>query len=179
MRALCCSILVRTPGGLRRWQLLQQFRRPPDRRQRAFQLMRQGMCILFDISFAFQLQTHALQRLRQLRQFPAAHFGQRRVFSLRHPVGITHQTAYGTVNPPDERRPISSAIPSSNAPAYKMRRSLRLITGAMVLLGLPTVSTPIMRPCSITGAATYITELFSSCGSLRVLRAPYWPRSVR
>lgn len=67
--------------------------------------MRQGMRILFDIGFAFQLQAHALQRLRQLGQFPAAHFGQWRIFALRHPVGITHQPAYRPVDPPDEYRP--------------------------------------------------------------------------
>ncbi|MNI33416.1 hypothetical protein D3C73_873650 [compost metagenome] len=70
-------------------------------------------------------------------------------------------------------------MPNSSAPAHRIRRSLRLITGTMVLFGLPTLSTPIIFPCSMTDAATYITELFSSCGSLRVLRAPYWPSSVR
>ena len=48
-----------------------------------------------------------------------------------------------------------------------------------VASGLPTVTTPMTRAPSRTGAATYITELASSSGTLRVARAPYWPRSVR
>jgi hypothetical protein len=50
-------------------------------------------------------------------------------------------------------------MPSSAPPAHRIRRSLRLMTGAIARLGFPTLSTPIIRPV-ITGAAIYITELF-------------------
>ena len=57
-----------------------------------------------------------------------------------------------------------------------MVRWLRAMNGAMVSLGLATVSTPTMRSVpsrsSTIGAATYITVEFSSSGSARVERAP-------
>ncbi|CSE82975.1 Uncharacterised protein [Shigella sonnei] len=69
--------------------------------------------------------------------------------------------------------PITSAIPNKMALAHKIRRSLRLMTGAIAAFGLPTLKTPISREPSIIGAATYITELSGSAGFCNVLRAPY------
>ncbi len=68
--------------------------------------------------------------------------------------------------------PITSAIPNKMALAHKIRRSLRLMTGAIAALGLPTLKTPMSEP-SIIGAATYVTELSGSAGFCNVLRAPY------
>ena len=50
--------------------------------------------------------------------------------------------------------------------------------GCSELLGLATVTTPMILPSSMIGAPTCITEVLSSLGSLRVERAPYWPRRV-
>ncbi|MNH20872.1 hypothetical protein D3C79_806590 [compost metagenome] len=63
------------------------------------------MYVLFDISFTFQLHPHTFQRLRQLRQLVAAHFWQRHAFALRYAIGIVHQSANRTVDPPDETQP--------------------------------------------------------------------------
>ncbi|MNM89483.1 hypothetical protein D3C81_1017150 [compost metagenome] len=59
--------------------------------------------------------------------------------------------------------------------------------GAITRFGLETVSTPMIGPLwgvpptssARIGAATCITVLSSSSGSMRVLRAPYLPCRVR
>ena len=51
--------------------------------------------------------------------------------------------------------------------------------GSRVLLGLATVNEPMIRPSRMIGAATCMTLVVASFGSLRVERAPYCPRSVR
>ena len=51
---------------------LQQFRRAPNRRQRALQFMGQGVDVTLDVGFAFELGAHLFHRRRQLFQFAAA-----------------------------------------------------------------------------------------------------------
>ncbi len=75
--------------------------------------------------------------------------------------------------------PTAADRPSNQKPATKIRRCARSMNCCTVASGLPTVTTPITRSPSRTGAATYITELPSSPGSVRVARAPYSPRKVR
>jgi len=75
--------------------------------------------------------------------------------------------------------PTASDSASSHKPATSILRSARSMNWLMVASGLATVSTPITRPASVTGAATYITELRSSVSTSRVARAPYSPRRVR
>uniref|UniRef100_A0A1I7YCM9 Amidase domain-containing protein n=1 Tax=Steinernema glaseri TaxID=37863 RepID=A0A1I7YCM9_9BILA len=50
--------------------------------------------------------------------------------------------------------------------------------GCNDLFGLATVTTPMILPASMIGAATCITDDSGSSGSLRVERAPYSPRRV-
>ncbi len=75
--------------------------------------------------------------------------------------------------------PIRIAPPISNAPYNMILRWLRAMNGATVWFGFAIVSTPMISSPRRIGAATCITVLLSSFGSLRVLRAPYSPRSVR
>ena len=54
------------------------------------------------------------------------------------------------------------------------------MNGAIARFGLATLNTPMIFPASSRiGAATCITVLSGSSGSLRVERAPYCPRRVR
>ncbi len=74
---------------------------------------------------------------------------------------------------------MSNEMNSSRAAPCNSWCSLRSIMGSRVRLGLATVREPRISSPSRRGAATCITELAGSSGSLRVLRAPYSPRKVR
>ena len=89
--------------------LLQQFGGAFNRGQRAFELMREAVYIVFHIGFAFQLLAHLLDRGGQLIQLGAAKTRHSDVVPLSDLLGVVLQTLDRTVHPPrhqcaDEQR---------------------------------------------------------------------------
>ena len=76
-------------------------------------------------------------------------------------------------------RPIRKDAAMRTEPCLRIFFWLLSIKGWILAFGLATDNTPSNLSPSIIGAATYITVLRSSLGSVRVERAPYFPCNVR
>ncbi|MNT10501.1 hypothetical protein D3C72_1453350 [compost metagenome] len=76
-----------------RHRSLEQLRCAANGRQRALQLMGQGMNVALDIVLAFQLGAHALHRRRQLPQLTAAIVRQRGALSFADSLGVMGQAS--------------------------------------------------------------------------------------